>query len=93
MALTGDTVRLKAHFKTIKNESINPTNVVLTLYDTEQVEIETFNLDDTINQESEGVFFYDYILPDDEQQIVFEFRGLHNNKPIIARGMIEPKFI
>ena len=53
--------------------------------------IEEFILDDT-NKENVGVYFYDYVLPDDKQEIIFEFRGLYNEKPILSRGKVKIEF-
>ncbi|MFD2638424.1 hypothetical protein [Piscibacillus salipiscarius] len=92
MIYKGDTVRLKVHFKSLNGQSVNPVDVYLTIYDKDQTEIESIALDDT-NQEDVGVFFYDYVLPNDKPEVIFEFRGLHNQKPILVRDRIESKFI
>ncbi|MFD2703922.1 hypothetical protein [Salibacterium lacus] len=91
MAYTGDTVRMKVYFRSLEGNAINPNDVTLTLFDKEKQEIESMTLD-TSNQEDEGVYFYDYVIPDDKQKIIFEFRGSINNKPIVSRGTIEPTF-
>lgn len=91
MAYSGDTVRLKVHFKTFTGESIEPTDIKLTIYDTNKNLIEEIPITDT-NKESLGVYFYDYILPDDKPEIVFEFRGLQNNKPILVRDSVKIQF-
>ena len=46
MALAGDTVRLKCHFKTFDGQLIDPADVKLTIYDTNKQLIEEFILDD-----------------------------------------------
>jgi hypothetical protein len=91
MALAGDTVRLKCHFRTFDGQSIIPADVKLTIYDVNKQKIEEFILDDT-NKKSMGVYFYDYVLPDDKQEIIFEFRGLYNEKPILSRGKVKIQF-
>lgn len=91
MALAGDTVRLKCHFKTFDGQSVEPTDVKLTIYDTNKQQIEQITLDDT-NKENFGVYSYDYVLPDDKSEIIFEFRGLYNNKPILARDSLKIEF-
>jgi len=91
MALAGDTVRLKCHFKTFDGQSVEPNDIKLTIYDMNKQQIEQITLDDT-NKESIGVYFYDYVLPDDKQEIIFEFRGLYNNKPILVRDSVKIQF-
>ncbi|ALX47854.1 hypothetical protein [Lentibacillus amyloliquefaciens] len=91
MIYSGDTVRLKCHFKSLNGQSVDPTNPTLTTYDTDQTQIEQINLDDT-NKEDVGVYFVDYQVPDDKQKIIFEFRGEHNSNPIVVRDSLEIKF-
>ncbi|MBE2927396.1 hypothetical protein [Anoxybacillus flavithermus] len=91
MALAGDTVRLKCHFRTFEGQLVDPVNVKLTIYDANKQQIEQITLTDT--NKDNGVYFYDYVLPDDKQEIIFEFRGLYNNeKPILSRGKVKIQF-
>lgn len=92
MIYSGDTVRLKVNFKTFDGQPIDPTDVTLTIYDSNQEQIEQFNLTDT-NHEDVGVYFYDYVTPNDKQEVIFEFRGIHNNNPIVVRDSLQIKFI
>lgn len=91
MIFQGDTVRLKCHFKSLNGKSVNPDNPTLTLYDDTQKQLEQITLDDT-NQLEKGVFFYDYTVPDDEQEVIFEFRGEHNQNPIVVRDSLHINF-
>lgn len=91
MALAGDTVRLKCHFRTFDGQSVNPADVKLKLYDSQKQLIEEFNLDDS-NKESLGVYFYDYVLPMNQSEIIFEFSGVYNNKPIVTRQSLKIQF-
>lgn len=90
MALAGDTVRLKCHFRTFDGQLIDPADVKLTIYDSNKQQIKQIALTD-INKEND-VYFYDYVLPDDKQEIIFEFRGLYNEKPILSRGKVKIEF-
>ncbi|WP_010651181.1 hypothetical protein [Oceanobacillus massiliensis] len=92
MIYSGDTVRLKVNFQAFDNQAVNPVNVTLTIYDTTETQIEQFILDDT-NKEDVGVYFYDYVTPNDKQEVVFEFRGVYNNKPTVVRDSLQIKFI
>lgn len=91
MIYSGDTVRLVVNFKTFNGQAINPTDVTLTIYDNTEKQIEQFILNDT-NQEDVGVFFYDYIVPNDQQEMIFEFKGVYEGKPIVVRGTLKIKF-
>ncbi len=90
MALAGDTVRLKCHFRTFDGQLIDPADVKLTIYDSNIQQIKQITLTD-INKEN-GVYFYDYVLPNDKQEIIFEFQGLYNEKPILSRGKVKIEF-
>ena len=91
MALAGDTVRLKCHFRTFDRQSVFPADVKLRIYDTNKQLIEEFILDDT-NKEKVGVYFYDYVLPTNHSEIIFEFSGVYNNKPILVRDSVKIQF-
>jgi len=88
----GDTVRLKVHFKTFTGQSVDPTDIKLTIYDNQKQQIEQFILDDT-NRENVGVFYFDYVPADELNEFIFEFIGSYSNKPILSRGKVEVKFI
>ena len=91
MALAGDTVRFRCHFKTFDGQSVNPADVKLTIYDSNKQQIEQITLDDT-NKEKVGVYFYDYVLPTNHSEIIFEFSGVYNNKPILVRDSVKIQF-
>lgn len=90
MIYKGDTVRLQCHFKTFEGQSVNPDNVTLTIYDSQENKIEQFT--DTNNSKL-GVYFYDYAPASELNEFIFEFAGSVNNKPILSRGRVETKFI
>ncbi|MEC1715922.1 hypothetical protein [Schinkia azotoformans] len=89
--LQGDTVRLKVHFKDFNGQSVNPTNVKLTIYDTNKTQIEQFILDDTYKLDV-GVFFYDYTTAIELSEFIFEFSGSYNNKSILVRDSVKIQF-
>jgi hypothetical protein len=91
MILEGDTVRLKCHFKTFNGNSVDPTDIKLTIYDENETQTEQFILNDT-NKESVGVFFYDYVTASGLNEFIFEFSGSFNNKPILSRGKVKIQF-
>jgi len=89
--LKGDTVRLQCHFKSFDGTSVSPNDVKLTIYKTDQTQVEQFILDDT-NKLDIGVYFYDYTPAGELNEFIFEFAGSVNNKPILSRGKVEVKF-
>ena len=89
--ITGDSVRLKCHFKTYNGKSVDPLDVKLTIYNNKKEQIEQFILNDT-NKESLGVFFMDYVPASELNVFIFEFAGSYNNKPILSRGKVDIKF-
>ncbi|MBS3679948.1 hypothetical protein KGF86_06965 [Ornithinibacillus massiliensis] len=91
MILSGDTVRLQVQFKTFTGQAIDPTDITLSIYDSTKQQIEQFKLDDT-NKNDVGVYYFDYVTPDDKQDIIFEFKGVHNNLPIVVRDSLKIKF-
>ncbi|GAA0432665.1 hypothetical protein GCM10008983_06590 [Lentibacillus halophilus] len=92
MIYQGDTVRLKCNFKSLNGQAIDPSNPTLTLYDDTQKQIKQITLDDT-NKQDKGVYFYDYTVPDDKQEVIFEFRGEHNKNPVVVRDSIDIGFV
>jgi hypothetical protein len=89
--LQGDTVRLKCHFKAFDGQLIDPTDVKLTIYKSDETVIEQIHLDDT-NKENVGVYFYDYTPASELDEFIFEFAGSVNNKPILSREKVKIQF-
>ena len=89
--LKGDTVRLKVNFKDFNGQSVNPSDVKLTIYDINKIQIEQFVLDDTYKLDV-GVFFYDYVPAGELNEFIFEFVGMVNNKPILSRDSVKIHF-
>ncbi|MCB7071384.1 hypothetical protein LIZ76_15775 [Caldibacillus sp. 210928-DFI.2.22] len=90
--IQGDTIRLQCHFKSFNGQSVDPINVTLTIYDKDKNQVEQYELDDT-NKENVGVYFYDYSPPLELDEFIFEFKGVYNDKPILARDLVQVKFI
>ncbi|MHA6251950.1 hypothetical protein [Oceanobacillus sp. CAU 1775] len=79
------------YFKSITGQSVDPTDVTLTIYDTTEEVIEQFELNED-NRSEVGVYFYDYVTPTDKDTVVFEYKGIHNSNPIIVRNTLQIKF-
>lgn len=92
MAIQGDTVRLCVHFRTFKGVSIQPKTISLVIYDNAQEVLQEFT-EDELEQEGTGQYYFDYEIPDDVQNFfIYEYRGIHNDKPILNRGKVKVKF-
>jgi len=90
MIYQGDTVRLRCNFHNFEGEPIDPTEVIVTFYDSEQVELEVITLTED-NKDGIGNYFYDYVAPA-LHEVIFEFKGLNEGNPIVIRDSIKIKF-
>lgn len=91
----GDTVRVKATFRDWAPANsvgalIDPDGQAATIavYDSEMNQLETGNA----VRESVGSFYFDWTSPQDEGTFFFEFKGLFNTKPQIARHKFTVRF-
>jgi hypothetical protein len=89
MVLKNDTVRLLVFFKDFDGNVIVPTDVKLTIYNKEETIIETIT--DGIINLSQGKYQYDYT-DTTGSDFIFEFSGVFNSKPVLARQEINVKF-
>ena len=87
LALSGNTVRIKAEFKDFDGTNVSPDNVVLRIYSKGRVQI---NDDISLSPMSEGIYEYDYEIPNlPDRAIYYEFAGELGGNPVIARGKID----
>lgn len=91
MILQGDTVQLRVYFRTLNNIVVDPTGITLTIYDSTATQLEQFEITE-VNKESTGVYFYDYTVPSDKSEFIFEFKGTYNSKPILVRDTLKIQF-
>lgn len=87
MAIVGDTIRLKAEFKSWDGVLADPDNIVLKLYDAHKVQIGEDIPIGTQHNVSPGVYQYEYTVTD-IPLMYFEFQGQLEGKPILARSTI-----
>ncbi|WP_235815159.1 hypothetical protein [Neobacillus vireti] len=83
---------MKVHFNNINGQSVDPTDIKLTIYKNDKTKIEEIAIKDS-DKKSVGVYFYDYVPASELNEFIFEFAGSVNNKPILARAKVEVKFI
>lgn len=86
----GDTIRLKAEFKTFLGEYEDPTSILLTIHDIKTKE----QIGDTVtigaeHKVSTGIFQYDYEVPDRPRDIYAKFKGVLEGKDIVNTVDIE----
>jgi len=85
-----DTVRLVVQFRDFNGNAINPTDVKLTIYDLQEEIIEAIT--NGIVDLTQGNYQYDYT-DTTGSDFVFEFSGVFNDKPVLARQEVKIKFI
>lgn len=93
MAFKGDTVRLEVIFKDFDGMSVEPNDVTLTIYDGDNMAIQSIPLTNE-NRVNIGEYYYDYVIPYGvEEFIIYEFNGYHKERPILARDKIHVDFV
>jgi uncharacterized protein YfaS (alpha-2-macroglobulin family) len=94
---TGDTVRFSATFRDYPDDPeaepetgdlLDPSAVTVSIYDADFVVIQT----GTGNNESTGVYTYDFTMPDTPGPYYIEWKGIVNTKPEIKRDKFKVKF-
>lgn len=98
LAYVGDTIKLQAVFKDYSNNPFQPQDVVLTIYKPLVVGFEKLKevkmTDD--NLVGKGIYEYYYTVSEEESDddyLVYEFAGMYNEKPTLARGKIPTRFV
>lgn len=90
MALIGNTVILRAEFRDYDGQTmITPTNIKLTIYDSNKKKIDgPFDIT-AAHRIAEGIYEYPYVIPEGNSPIVFAFEGIGpDGKPVVSRAMI-----
>jgi hypothetical protein len=93
MPVIGDTVILRATFYAFNGILTSPTVVTLRLYDVARKQVgEDIPVNSTYLV-STGVYEYPYTIPDGYGNLTFEFTGILDGFPAVARGTIEREWI
>ena len=90
MSLINNTVRLKAEFRDFDNALVIPDNVKLKIYDGTRNQI---GEDINVEPDENGVYWYDYVVPEINGRLYFEFVGTLNNNPILGRSVIDVRWV
>lgn len=93
MALTSNTVRLKAEFKTFADVLADPTGITLKIYDKFKKQIGTTITITSANKVSTGVYQYDYTIPTGYTYIVYEYAGTLEGSVVLGRNHIDIEWL
>lgn len=89
MSLINNTVRLKAEFRDFDGTLVMPDNVKLRIYDGTRKQI---GEDISVEPDQNGIYWYDYIVPEVMGRLYFEFSGELNGNPILGRSIIDVRW-
>ena len=101
MPTSGNTVRLKAEFKTYEDEYADPTDPVLKIYNKDKVQVgSTIELTEEHHTDT-GIYEYDYTIPAldtlitnlptaliNSTKLYYEFSGTLEDDVVLGRGKI-----
>lgn len=85
--LPGSTVRLQAEFVSPEGTLVSPDNVKLHIRNKAGITLETFE-GDALTQGSDGVYYKDYVLPQDYKELTYEFYGEVEGSPVRIAGVV-----
>ena len=88
MQLTGDTVKLHVEFNDFDGNLIDPTQITLKIYDINQTLISGPTEINATDKISTGIYEHNYIIPDQQTTIYYEFTGNPSGLQAVARGVI-----
>lgn len=93
MALKGDTVRLEVKFMDFDGMSVEPTEVTLSVYNEDNVALESIPLTSD-NRTGIGEYYIDFTIPyATSDYIIYEFSGNHRGRTILARDKVHVDFV
>lgn len=93
MYQTGDTIRLKATFKSFAGNVCDlESPPTLKVYNSYKEVIDTI-AGTSLTHSSTGVYYYDYTLPTTEGEYMYEFSGTVESTTILRRGYIKVGFL
>ncbi|WP_342598805.1 hypothetical protein MHB48_15215 [Psychrobacillus sp. FSL H8-0483] len=84
-----DTILLVVQFRDYNGNKVTPNDVKLTIYDKQETPIEEI----TFGLATDGLGKFEYEYTDTTgSDFIFEFSGVFNEKPILARQEVNVKF-
>ncbi len=90
--LSGSIIRIRAVFKDLEDNIVDPSNTKLVIYDKNFKKIKTVS---GLTKESTGVYYYDYstIFSEKDKQYYCEISGDVDGKQIICRDTFTTQFV
>jgi len=86
MPIVGDTVRLTAVFYDFSGVLIDPTTVIVQIYDSEKVELGEPIILGPEAKDSAGTYHYNYTIPEGHKKLYYEFKGMLQGQPSVGRA-------
>jgi hypothetical protein len=93
--IAGDTIRLLCTFKDFSGALATPTLINVKIYDQKYTLVNTYSVDLTVNNLSQGNYFYDYTIPSQyvNTNLFYEWYAEYNGVPSLNRGQFQVVFI
>lgn len=86
MPIMGDTVRLNAVFYDFNGALVDPTTIIVQIYDNEKEPLgEPITLGPEA-RDSAGTYHYDYTIPEGYKKLYYEFKGMLQGQPSVERA-------
>ena len=89
---TGSTVTLSCTFTDDNGVKVNPDTVIINFLNTRYEEIGSVLLNESHAIET-GVYTYDYILPEKEMPMIYEWNGFYQGSHSFQRSAMNVKFV
>ena len=86
--LVGDTIKLTVEFRTFSGVVVDPENITLKIMDSKGQQIGEIIEIISSHKVSPGIYSYEYIVPDKPNELIYEFKGYVNGKPIVGRSRL-----
>jgi hypothetical protein len=89
--LKGNTIKLKANFVDFDNVEVDPLDLVFKVYDKQEKTIYLYKLTEA-NKIKTGEYEVLYTLPNNQDEIIYEFSGELDGVQIVGRSNIKLTF-
>jgi hypothetical protein len=93
MALTKNTIRLKASFYNFTGVLDDPQQITLAISDMTTSASIVNASGSSIVQESTGIYHYDFTIPVGKTTLIYEWSGDLESSPIVNRGTISREWL
>lgn len=88
MTIPNNTIRITAHFKTFAGNYADPTGITFKVFDAFGQQVgNTVDLDSS-NKTSTGIYYVDYLVPRNYDELIYEMSGTLEGSVITGRGTL-----